>query len=110
MRRVVGVGSGVRRERSAPPCWEGPGGAEGGKTPLSRGKEPLPAGKEPPCPRRAMEDVLPSGLLEVCLLVGAPTERVRALLQVSGVRAGGASARGWVCQRMELGYPNTKLF
>ncbi|XP_058688462.1 DENN domain-containing protein 3 [Poecile atricapillus] len=28
-----------------------------------------------------MEDVLPSGLLEICLLVGAPTERVRALLQ-----------------------------
>ncbi|XP_050177628.1 DENN domain-containing protein 3 [Myiozetetes cayanensis] len=28
-----------------------------------------------------MEDVLPSGLLEVCLLVGAPRERVRALLQ-----------------------------
>ncbi|OWK49921.1 DENN domain-containing protein 3 [Lonchura striata] len=28
-----------------------------------------------------MEDVLPSGLLEICLLVGASTERVRALLQ-----------------------------
>ncbi|XP_058277638.1 DENN domain-containing protein 3 isoform X2 [Hirundo rustica] len=28
-----------------------------------------------------MEDVLPSGLLEICLLVGAPRERVRALLQ-----------------------------
>ncbi|KFR07560.1 DENN domain-containing protein 3, partial [Nipponia nippon] len=32
-------------------------------------------------PRRAMEDVLPSGLLEICLLVGVPRERVRALLQ-----------------------------
>ncbi|XP_057285696.1 DENN domain-containing protein 3 isoform X1 [Pezoporus wallicus] len=28
-----------------------------------------------------MEDVLPSGLLEICLLVGVPRERVRALLQ-----------------------------
>lgn len=85
----------MRPGRSAPPGGEGPGGAEGGKAPLSRGKEPLPAGKEPPCARRAMEDVLPSGLLEICLLVGAPTERVRALLQVSGVGAGGASAWGW---------------
>lgn len=31
-----------------------------------------------------MEDVLPSGLLEICLLVGVPRERVRALLQVRG--------------------------
>lgn len=45
----------------------------------------------PPLPRRAMEDVLPSGLLEVCLLVGVPQERVRTLLQVRGSagRAGG---------------------
>lgn len=57
-----------------------------------------------------MEDVLPSGLLEICLLVGAPRERVRALLEVSAVQAGGASAWGWVCQRMELKYPNGKLF
>ncbi|XP_037236442.1 DENN domain-containing protein 3 [Falco rusticolus] len=28
-----------------------------------------------------MEDVLPSGLLEICLLVGVPRDRVRALLQ-----------------------------
>uniref|UniRef100_A0A8B9BVW8 UDENN domain-containing protein n=1 Tax=Anser brachyrhynchus TaxID=132585 RepID=A0A8B9BVW8_9AVES len=33
----------------------------------------------------AMEDVLPSGLLEVCLMVGVPKERLRALLQVRGV-------------------------
>lgn len=57
-----------------------------------------------------MEDVLPSGLLEICLLVGAPRERVRALLEVSAVQAGGANAWGWVCQRMELKYPNGKLF
>lgn len=57
-----------------------------------------------------MEDVLPSGLLEICLLVGAPREQVRALLQVSGARAGGAGARGWVCQRMETEYPSEKLF
>ncbi|XP_076185141.1 DENN domain-containing protein 3 [Aptenodytes patagonicus] len=30
-----------------------------------------------------MEDVLPSGLLEICLLVGVPRERVRALLQAT---------------------------
>lgn len=82
----------MRPGRSSSPRGAGPGGAEGGKAPLSRGKEPLPAGKEPPSPGCAMEDVLPSGLLEICLLVGAPTERVRALLQVSGVRAGRASA------------------
>lgn len=57
-----------------------------------------------------MEDVLPSGLLEICLLVGAPREQVQALLQVSGARAGGAGARGWVCQRMETEYPSEKLF
>lgn len=48
-----------------------------------------------------MEDVLPSGLLEICLLVGVPRERVRALLQVrggsgrgreSGAGGGGGSA------------------
>lgn len=94
----------------AHPRGEGPGGAEGGKEPLSRGQEPLPGGKEPPCPRCAMEDVLPSGLLEICLLVGAPRERVRALLQVNGVRAGGAGAWSRVCQCMELKYPNRKLF
>lgn len=103
-------GSRVRHGRSSPRRGAGAGGAEGGKAPPSRGKEPLPAGKEPPYPGCAMEDVLPSGLLEICLLVGASTERVRALLQVSGVRAGGASAWGWVCQRVELKCPNRKLF
>lgn len=38
----------------------------------------------PLSPRCAMEDVLPPGLLEICLLVGVPRERVRALLQVRG--------------------------
>lgn len=43
-----------------------------------------------------MEDVLPSGLLEVCLMVGVPKEQLRALLQVRGVGelrgSGGQSA------------------
>lgn len=37
-----------------------------------------------PVYHRTMEDVLPPGLLEICLLVGVPRERVRALLQVRG--------------------------
>lgn len=50
----------------------------------------------PLSPRCAMEDVLPPGLLEICLLVGVPRERVRALLQVRGaeVRWGSAGRAG----------------
>lgn len=32
-----------------------------------------------------MEDALPSGLLEVCLMVGVPKEQLRAVLQVRGI-------------------------
>lgn len=38
-----------------------------------------------------MEDALPSGLLEVCLLVGVPREQLRTQLQVRGV--GGCRTR-----------------
>lgn len=41
---------------------------------------------------RAMEDALPSGLLEVCLMVGVPKEQLRAVLQVRGI--GGLSGSG----------------
>lgn len=77
--------------RSSAPARAGPrGGSE-----RPSGKEaPQPAVPAAPVCHRTMEDVLPPGLLEICLLVGVPRERVRALLQVRGgsVRWGSVSA------------------
>lgn len=51
-----------------------------------------------------MEDALPSGLLEVCLLVGVPREQLRTQLQVRGAVVAGVPSRlgclwGCSCQR-----------
>lgn len=96
--------------RSSPPAGRDRAVLRAGGRRCPEGRSRCPQGRSRPVPTGAMEDVLPSGLLEICLLVGAPRERVRALVQVSAVRAGGASALGWVCQRMELKYPNRKFF